>query len=66
MTLGKIARIAFFVSIAVLLFAFILLAAMASFQAFATEEHKFGPDADQYCPKLSPKQWDCDRTSQRT
>jgi hypothetical protein len=29
-----------------------LLAGTVSFQAFGTEEHKFGPEADQYCPKL--------------
>jgi hypothetical protein len=32
--------------------AFVFLGGIASFQVFATEEHKFGPEADQYCPKL--------------
>ena len=31
---------------------FVLLAVTASFQVFGTDEDKFGPDADQYCPKL--------------
>jgi hypothetical protein len=31
---------------------FTLLAGTVSFQAFGTEEHKFHPEADQYCPKL--------------
>jgi hypothetical protein len=32
--------------------AFVFLAATASIQVFASKEHKFGSDAEQYCPKL--------------